>query len=311
MYLANTDTIERPGLVPSLDFQRFHLKDRQLLETFAEKFSPQSCEYNFANLFAWQDVYDVSWTLYQDRVLIYDGLNNTAFMPLGTDFHPQDLVTLSLNLIRSGLHPDLSLATRPYIERYPDLEKYYRIEEKPEAAEYIYDVNRLVELSGAKLHKKKNLIAQFKKNNPDYEVHQMSEKYRSEAFEFVRVLLNRRAPHPKTLDQEFEAIHTSFQYFDALNLEGQVVTIKGRIVAFAVFSRISDTVFDIQFEKADPAFKGAAQLINHETAKYLKDRCRYINREQDLGIQGLRQAKLSYDPVEVMASYELKFNPPN
>ena len=311
MYLAETLTRKRSIPETAFKFKRFRLQDQALLQAYVEQFSPQSCEYNFANLFAWQDVYDISWTLYQGRLLIYDGLSKIAFMPLGEDFFPEDLVVLSLNLAREGLTPNFGLVTRDYMEKYPDLAEYYTVEEQREAAEYIYDVNKLVELSGTKLNKKKNLISQFKRYYPEYDINVMAKADYPEILEFSSQLMNGRAKRSKTLEQEFEAIKTSFQYFDALHLEGLVIRVKGRIVAFAVFSRISQSTFDIQFEKADPQFKGAGQLVNNETARFLKDRCRFVNREQDLGIKGLRQAKLSYEPVELMASYGLIFNPPN
>lgn len=312
MSLAGAQIIERP-VKPSddLNFKRFRLTDQKMVDGYVEEFSPRSCEYNFANLFSWQDVYDMSWTLYQGRLLIYDGLSDTAFMPLGHDFSPEDLLVLSLNLQKKGLSPNFGLATRKYLAKYPGLQDYYQIVEQRDAAEYIYDVNRLVELSGTKLHKKKNLIAQFKKYYPNYQVHKMVGSDSDSALAFTRDLLKRRKIPSKTLEQEFEAIKTAFENFDTLRLEGVSISIKDQLIAYAVFSRISDSFYDIQFEKADPDFKGAGQLINHESAKYLQGKCRFVNREQDLGIKGLRQAKLSYDPVDLMTSFELLFNPPN
>lgn len=311
MVQVQAETISRPRYSTRLNFQRFSLKDQALLNRFVEEFSPQSCEYNFANLFAWQDVYDIRWTLYQGRLLIYDGLSRTAYLPLGNDLFPEDLVILSLHLEKVGLSPDLGLVTPQYLDAYPDIKAYYNIEEQRDAAEYIYDINHLVDLSGVKLHKKKNLIAQFKKYYPEFQVQVMTQKLRSKALNFSKALLESRPKRSKTLDQEFEAIRTGFEYFDDLNLEGLVLMLNRQLIAYAVFSRISESTYDIQFEKADPGFKGAAQVINHETAKYLKGKCRFVNREQDLGIKGLRQAKLSYDPIALLTPYGLKFNPPN
>jgi hypothetical protein len=303
--------IERPMHSNKLNFQRFRLKDQALVNRFVEDFSPQSCEYNFVNLFAWQDIYHTTWTLYKGRMLIYDGLSQTAYMPLGADLLPEELVILSLHLQQQGMSTDFGLVTRQYLETYPDIEEYYYIEEQRDAAEYIYDVNRLVELSGAKLHKKKNLISQFKKYYPDYQVHPMTGQYLTRALAFSKTLLECRKRRSKTLDQEMEAIRTAFNNFAALHLEGLVLTLNGQLIAYAVFSRISESTYDIQFEKSDPDFKGASQVINHETVKYLKGKCLFVNREQDLGIKGLRQAKLSYDPVDLLTPYGLNFNPPN
>jgi hypothetical protein len=101
----------------------------------------------------------------------------------------------------------------------------------------------------------------------------------------------------------------AFDRFDALGLAGVMVTVGKEPVAFSVFNRLTRNTCDILFEKANMAFKGAAQVINQETARYLKDKCHYLNREQDLGVPGLRQAKLSYVPSALMIPHTLSVIP--
>lgn len=293
------------------EFNRFALKDRKLIQAYIDSFNPVSCEYNFANLFAWQEAYKLFWTIYQERLLIYDGISQCAFMPLGEDFHPDELVLLSLNLKTMGLTPHFSIVPSGYIEKFPEIENYYLIKKERDNSEYIYDVDSLCELTGTKLHKKRNLISQFNRSYPDFEVHLLNGPYKDQALELSRNLLNRQEKPSKTLDQEMEAIELSLAHFEQLGLEGIVITIDNKLIAFSVFSPLGHSTVDIQFEKADSDFKGAAQVINHETAKYLKDKCLYLNREQDLGIKGLRQAKMSYDPVKLITPFSLIFNPPN
>lgn len=302
--------MEEPLKTNSFRFQRFSLKDQVIFRRFFEEFSPQSCEYNFANLFAWQEVYNIFWTLYQDRLLIYDGLSDLAYMPLGRDFFPEELVVLSLQLEREGLNPDFGLATQEFVEKYPDLDEYYQIEELRDSSEYIYDVGQLVELSGTKLAKKKNLIAQFNRYYSGWQVHGFEKQYRQGALKLAQAMLDRQKRPTKTLRQEMEAIKKAVEYCDDIGLEGTVITYKDSVVAFSLFSRISASTYDVHFEKSNPEFKGAAQVVNQETARYLKGKCLFINREQDLGIKGLRQAKLSYDPIDLKTPYLLSYNPP-
>jgi len=311
MYAAGEAVLQENQKTGFSKFKRFTLNDQEIIQTYIDTFKPVSCEYNFSNLFTWQDAYKMSWTFYQERLLIYDGISQCAFMPLGEDFYPEELAILSLNLKNMGLKPDFSLATPEYLKRFPEIENYYTIKEERDSAEYIYDVESLGELTGTKLHKKRNLISQFKRSCPDFEVHLLKGEYKDKALDLAREMLKRRKESSKTLDQEFFAIKTSFDHFDHLGLEGLVLTVGSRVVAFSVFSKLNPSTYDIQFEKSDIAYKGAAQAINQETARYLKGRCRYLNREQDLGIKGLRQAKLSYEPVRLIAQCSLIFNPPN
>ncbi|MCG8619009.1 MAG: phosphatidylglycerol lysyltransferase domain-containing protein, partial [Desulfobacterales bacterium] len=111
---------------------------------------------------------------------------------------------------------------------------------------------------------------------------------------------------PQSLIEEAAAIEKAFDNWDRLGLEGLVVTVDDNIAAFAVFSPLNLDTFNVHFEKANIAYKGAAQVINQETARYLSDRAVYINREQDLGIPGLRQAKMSYDPHRLLVPWVLK-----
>lgn len=292
-------------------FNRFELKDKALVQAYVKRFNPDSCEYNFSNLFAWQEAYDLCFTLYQGRLLIYDGISRCIFMPLGNDLFPEELVVLALQLKGLGIEPSFGLVTSEYLKKYPDLEAYFMVKEERDYAEYLYEVKSLCDLTGEKLHKKKNLISQFKRSYPDYQVHEIKGELKTKCFLFAKALLNSHEKVSKDLVDELSAIETSFRYFDELGLEGLALTVEGRLVAFSVFSRLNESTYDIQFEKSDAGFKGAAQVINHETAQYLQDVCRYVNREQDLGIRGLRQAKLSYEPVKLITSHSLVLTPPN
>ena len=292
-------------------FNRFELKDKALVNAYVKRVDPESCEYNFSNLFAWQEVYDLCFTLYQGRLLIYDGISRCAFMPLGNDFFPEELVVLALQLKSLGIEASFGLVTPDYLKKYPDIEAYFTVKEERDYAEYLYEVKSLCDLTGEKLHKKKNLISQFKRSYPDYQVHGIKGEFKTRCYSFAKELLDSHEKGSEDLVEELFAIETSFRYFDELGLEGLAVTVGERLVAFSVFSRLNRSTYDIQFEKFDVGFKGAAQVINHETAKYLQDVCRYVNREQDLGIQGLRQAKLSYEPVKLFTPYSLVLTPPN
>ncbi|MFA5906987.1 MAG: phosphatidylglycerol lysyltransferase domain-containing protein, partial [Desulfobacula sp.] len=291
MYMPEA-VLHTPHKTQFLKFNRFELKDKALVNAYVKRFNPESCEYNFSNLFAWQGVYDLCFTLYQGRLLIYDAVSQCAFMPLGDDFYPEELVVLALQLKSLGIEPSFGLVTSDYLKKYPDIEAYFMVKEERDHAEYLYEVKSLCDLTGEKLHKKKNLISQFRRSYPDYQVHGIKGELKAKCFLFAQELLNSHGKASKDLVQELFAIETSFRYFDELGLEGLAVTVDERLVAFSVFSRLNGSTYDIQFEKSDAGFKGAAQVINHETAKYLQDICRYVNREQDLGIKGLRQAKL-------------------
>ena len=286
---------------------RFKLEDQPLVRSYIDRFHPESCEFNFSNLFCWQEIYDYSWFFFKGRLVIYEGVNKCGFMPLGEAFLPDELRELSHHLACMGFEADISIFPREYVDAYPDIEQFYTIREERDHAEYIYRVDRLVDLTGAKLHKKRNLISQFKRQNPDYSVRSLEADDLPIARDLARHLIEAGKKPSKDLEDEFKAIEKAFDYFDSLEFEGVGLWVNDRMVAFCVFSRLNHDTYNIQFEKSDLSFKGAAQVINQETAKYLLDKCVYVNREQDLGIKGLRQAKLSYEPERLIIPQTLIF----
>ncbi len=270
-----------------------------------------SCEYNFANLFSWQKSHDLSWTIFQDRLLIHAGVPFKTFMPLGDFLPPTDLASLSLSLKRDGRSPDFSLVTDDYLLQYPELNQYYTLKKERRYAEYIYDRDTLVKLPGKKLHKKRNLISQFHRQYPGFTISVLNDRYRQSALDLAHELMMQTSVPSKTLQDEMAAMKIAFQHFDSLGLEGLALLLDDRLIAFSVFSRLGKSGYDIHFEKSDLQFKGAAQVINQETAQWLAEKCTYLNREQDLGIRGLRQAKMSYDPLRIVTPVTLIFSLPD
>lgn len=285
---------------------RFELADRQMVQIYIDKYAPESCEYNFANLFCWQEMYNYSWRLFKGRLVIYDGVNQCAFMPLGEPLPPAELAELARELMRDGLVPDIGLVHKAYLDAYPRCEQYFSIHPERDYAEYIYDVDQLCSLNTPKLHKKKNLISQFERTYPNFQVMMLTPEYQGMAREMAKDQLESHKQESHTLGAEFEAMEKALAYFDALGLEGLALLVKGQMVAFSIFSRLNSDTYNVQFEKSDFEYKGAAQVINQQTALYLQDRCRFVNREQDLGIRGLRQAKKSYDPETILIPHTLQ-----
>jgi hypothetical protein len=303
------DTYTSPDFQQTICFPtagRFELADRQMVQIYIDKYAPESCEYNFANLFCWQEIYNYSWRLFKGRLVIYDGVNQCAFMPLGEPLPPAELAELGRELMRDGLVPDIGLVQKEYLDAYPRCEQYFSIHSERDYAEYIYDVDQLYHLNTPKLHKKKNLISQFERTYPEYRIMMMTPEKLIQARAMARHQMEVQKPVPAGLADEFEAMEKAFSYFDDLGLEGLALMVGNQLAAFSIFSRLNADTYNVQFEKSDFEFKGAAQVINQQTALYLRDRCRYINREQDLGIKGLRQAKKSYEPETILIPHTLQ-----
>ena len=289
------------------DFKMFSSKDRNLIHGFLDQYDQVSCEYNFFNLFCWQKEYGLCFCLYKDRLLILDTKDNYFLMPLGKTFAPKKLAELSQNMKHLGKSCDIALVPHEYIESNPKIKKYYSAAPQKDSDEYIYSVNKLADLKGKKLQKKKNLISQFKRKYPDFCVKKIQGPLIKKSLTLAQNILDTSKGLIKTLLEEHSALEQALSIINGSLMDGLAITVEGKVVAFSIFSRLTPSTYDIHFEKSDLSFKGAAQIINHETAKYLNDKCEYVNREQDLGIKGLRQTKLSWDPHIVFKPFLLAF----
>ena len=118
--------------------------------------------------------------------------------------------------------------------------------------------------------------------------------------------------HNAALSEEKCAVHRTFYHFQGLELEGLLLRAEGRIVAFTVGEPLNSDTYIVHIEKSFPEYKGSYQAINQLFAEYVQERhpdLIYINREDDAGDEGLRKAKLSYQPVSMVEKYAGFFNP--
>ncbi len=298
------------NLYPAL--KRLDHSDREIITWYAEKYNQFSCEFSFPSLYLWEDIYHYKLSFFNDWLIVFDIRYDFVLMPMGEDISLSDLLQLSKTLKLDGYSGDISNVPPEFIERHPELDHYYDIENDRGLAEYIYSTEKLYSLRGKKLRKKKNHISQFLRDYPDYQVRSMnSTAVRSDCLAMIETMLAENQTVSNSIREETIVIRKGFESFDSIPLEGIAIYInkdtESKLAGFAVYSRLNRDVYTIHFEKVNYSCRGAAQIINWETAKILKDKCRYINREQDLGIPGLRQAKLSYEPELIYPANFLSF----
>lgn len=186
----------------------------------------------------------------------------------------------------------------------PDVE----ITENPELSDYIYLTEDLALLPGSKYSKKRNHINQFIKNYPDYRFELLNSSNIEKALEVEEEWLN--GSLDKDLLMEKEIIKKAFENFQRLEsickMSGGLIYAENKPVAFCIASLLSSQITDIHFEKCIEPFAkaGGYSIINKEFSKTISTK--YLNREEDLGIEGLRKAKLSYYPEMVLEKFSVR-----
>ena len=261
-----------------------------------------SCEYSFANLLMWGELYDIRWRNVDGVPLIYIAKDNNFLFPHIKNITPDLLCSLSEQLQREGYSGTFSQVPEEFVVAYPVLSEFFSITQNPDFSDYIHSTEKLAKLQGRKLRKKRNLVAQFSKENRDFQTSTLHSGFFDECLRLANDGLEQEITGK---NEEIEALEKAFAMFDKLPLEGIVIHSGSKVIAFSIFSPHVDGTYVVHFEKNDRAYKGSAQVVNLKTAEYLLDKCEYINREQDLGLPGLRKAKLSYDPDTILMNYEL------
>ncbi|WP_418718929.1 DUF2156 domain-containing protein [Candidatus Allofournierella merdipullorum] len=271
------------------------------------------CGYSFVTQFMWSHAYNTHIAKYDDWVLIRSDVGDTCYYlwPAGKGGDERKAIeTMERDAERIGRPMYLYSVT---LEAKTRLEEWYpgkfTITSDRADYDYIYEQANLAELPGRRFQKKRNHVSRFIRENPDWQFHPLTKEdlpaIRAFNDAWSQLYENKDNPGIQT---EHSSIELLFDNFDKLDLRGGYVTAGGRIVAFSFGSPINDRVFDTHVEKALYDVTGAYNIINREMARNVCAGFDLINREDDVGDEGLRAAKLSYNPDIIEPKYLAALN---
>jgi len=270
------------------------LDHRELLHPLFKKLSHGISEFTFANIFLFRKAHNYSISLLEDELIVIlgkDGDTPFFMLPFGL---PEET---SLARLFQDYHGMKCVSEEKKVI-FEDLG--YKVVEDRDNFDYLYLRKELAELSGRKFHKKRNLVKAFLDTH-DYVAKPLLEEYVRDA---LQILEDWREAHG-TLGDYWAAREALENSWD-LQLCGGIYYVEDRPVAYTLGEELaSGTSFVIHFEKAVSGYKGLFQFINKSFASVLPDKYVTINREQDLGDDGLRQAKHSYKPSGFVKKYRI------
>lgn len=289
-----------------LDFKTPKISDRAWVSKCFEESSSMNCEYTFGNSYVWRTAYSSKICHYKDFFIATWGRGNdiSYSLPIGKgDF--ADAIQAIINDAKDrGVVPKIYGVTGSYKERLDCFfENQFNFEFDRGNADYIYLTEKLASLSGKKYHSKRNHISNFIKNNPSWKFERINDNNIKECIECHTEWINSRdADIDDTADYsfEYEAVLDAFENYFDLGFIGGLIRINGKVIAYTFGEKQSDEVFVTHFEKAPGDIQGAYAIINREFAANCLTSFKYVNREEDLNIEGLRKAKLSYNPEIIL-----------
>jgi len=278
-----------------------NMADKPLLDRLYEELQPRVSELTFAGMYLFRAAHDYRIaSIAESVVLLGNGYDGAPYClpPLGGDVAAATARLLSDKRIMYGVD-------QPFLDEFCNGEQY-EITEDRDSFDYLYLREELATLPGSRFHKKKNRVNYFTVRH-QYQVAHYSAEHLQGCLDLLQSwLASSQQPTPKrTSILEAEAAAEGLRCAVELDLQGIVILVDGVVAAFALGERLNESTAVCQFEKADPFKEGLYQLINREFARLLFTDCIYLNREQDLGDTGLRTAKLSYHPLELIRKYKV------
>ena len=310
-----------------MTFHPLTLSDREAMQAVTLPSGRRNCNYTFANLVGWKFLFGTEVCVLENAVVLrytFDGQRaymvctsealSLELMEALLDDSNGDLTLMGLedsqveqlsNLKAPLSSPRLggSPDAKTYLPQSGEVRRGLSVEPDRDQYDYIYRRTDLATLHGKHLDAKRNHINRFRAEHPDFEYRPLMPELFDECRRLTEIWQEEKGGSD-TINAEKQVMETIFSNWDALGMIGGSIFVDGRIVAFTYGAAVTTDTFDVCVEKADRHVEGAFAIINQQFAEHLPEQYIYLNREEDMGIPGLRQAKLSYHP-EILLTYNV------
>jgi len=284
-----------------INFQEITLKEKELFLHFLPDGFDRGCEFSFANLFLWGQQ---KFSIIEDHIVLFSQVDRRSVYPfpigsgdkkLVIDAIIEDARFRGIPCRITGLDKTAEALLE---ELYPQKFTFHYDEG---SFDYVYAIEDLADLKGKKYHAKRNHINKFLEKNSNYTIEPLRDSNMDRAKEMVALWYEERRKTDPNGDyfEEETAIQKAFLNYEKLDLRGILLYCNSKVVGITMGSQMNADTFDIHFEKAFADINGAYPMINREFARYIRQKhpnIKYLNREEDMGSEGLRKAKRSYYP---------------
>jgi uncharacterized protein len=294
------------------EFKPLGLEDREILRRLLWDYQPETSELTFTNLFIWKDFYNFSWSLDRGWLLIISDSpdrGSWTLPPIGPSPR-REICEKLLQWLgkRTGI-------TNPGVERadsrlMAELAQASRFLSEParDHFDYVYRSQDLIQLAGNKYQAQRNHIHHVQRASA-FAYEPLQERHLSACLDLAeKWCAQKGCVEDLGLQGEWAAVNAGLQNFHDLGLQGGVILINGKVEAFTLGELLNKETAVIHIEKANPMISGLSAVINQEFCRHSWSQAPFINREQDLGIPGLRTAKVSYHPHHLVEKFRIRLS---
>lgn len=291
-------------------FKKLDIRDRRWAAPILGAEDSLGSDGCFGTHFLWGDAYGLTAARSGDRMIAKYVTDDRMFFAYPSGSGPlRPAVSLMKQLARQKGQPLLikGMTEEQRNRLEAEFPTQFVFEEMPGSADYIYEADSLAKLAGKKLHNKRNHCNRFEQECPDWHFESLGQQHFSSCLNLLDTWEEIHEGQEDGMPEaEKNAILKAFKHYDALGLEGGVLYAGGRLIAFTLGEPVGKNGFDVRFEKADISVHGAYQMINREFIRHLLAKhphLRYVNREEDMGMENLCKAKESYYPAFMLKKY--------
>lgn len=288
-----------------LAFREITIEDKAAVEECGSHYRYHLCEHCFTDLFMWRGHYNTQICFLDSFLLVkmtpMDGGHDCYLAPIGEGDLGAALDAIEQDAAARGIPLTIVSVAEPMIERIEAVRpgKFAFTHDNEDGDDYIYLSDKLCTLSGKKLQSKRNLVNRFQAAYEGrWRYEDMSKDNVKDAFGYhIRWCNQNGCAQNRDFQGETCAIVQALHNFDVLDLHGGLLLLDDEVIAFTFGCKAEPDMYVVQIEKADHTIPGAYQMINQQFVLRNCQDVQYVNREEDLGLEGLRKAKKSYYPV--------------
>ncbi|MDO4165363.1 MAG: phosphatidylglycerol lysyltransferase domain-containing protein [Bacteroides sp.] len=291
-----------------IHFKDIEIQDKPIVTAYTLDSPRLNCDLSFSNLCSWRFLYNTQFAVLDDFLLLKFWAEGELvyMMPIGSGRLKKPVLDALIDDAHRERSPFclLGICADMCSELEALMPGRFRFTADRDYADYVYLRSDLATLAGKKFQPKRNHVNKFKRTYPDYEYTPITPDRIGEclALEAEWCKANDCEQQEGT-GNERRALVYALEHFEELGLTGGILHVGGNIAAFTFGMPINRTTFGVHVEKADTNIEGAYAMINYEFANHIPEQYIYLNREEDLGIEGLRKAKLSYQPAIILEKY--------
>lgn len=287
-----------------LQFQTIQLSDKPVIDGLLKGNNYRSSDLCFTNLFCWKEKFKTEFAIQDDWLFIRfqdKVLRNSYLKPIGKGNNLTEAIQILKEDAnsRESMFQIRGLTQTMCDELDAAMPGAFDFKLNRSVSDYIYTSGKLIQLTGKKLQSKRNHINRFKNEN-QWMYHSLTGN--SEMLEACKKMLdewmmeNDREERDPSLVYDDIATKTMLDNFEFFGLRGGMICADGKLVAFSLGSPLTEDTFDVHVEKATSETHGAYTIMNQQFVEHEASEFTYINREEDMGLESLRKAKLSYQP---------------